>query len=119
MRTISPSPEVFYGHRPPGPATRKTSCEPIFSTQTANSLAMIIITRPDATEAQIQHIVSRVADWGLPAEVSRGEMRAVIAVIGAQDKIRHKPLPSLPPAASSSPPSNPSQFLSTAHPLTP
>jgi len=77
MRTIFPSPEVIHGHRPPVPVARKTSCEPIFSTQTANSLAMIIITRPDATEEQIQHIVSRVADWGLRAEVSRGEMRVV------------------------------------------
>src|SRR3981081_1677511 len=96
MRTIFPSPEVAPGHSPPLSAPLKTSCEPIFSTQTANSLAMIIITRPDATEEQIQHIVSRIADWGLRAEVSRGVMGVVFGVIGAEDKIRQKPLGAFP-----------------------
>ena len=112
MRTISPSPEVIHGHRPPAAAARKTSCEPIFSTQTANSLAMIIITRPDATEEQIQHIVSRIADWGLRAEVSRGEMRVVIGVIGAEDKIRQKPLGAFPGVESVMPVLKPYKLVS-------
>jgi len=112
MRTIFPSPEVAPGHRPPLSAPRKTSCEPIFSTQTANSLAMIIITRPDATEEQIQHIVSRIADWGLRAEVSRGEMRVVIGVIGAEDKIRQKPLGAFPGVESVMPVLKPYKLVS-------
>src|SRR5258707_1761085 len=112
MRTISPSPEVIHGHRPPVPAARKTSCEPSFSTQTANSLAMIIITRPDATEEQIQHIVSRIADWGLRAEVSRGVMRVVIGVIGAEDKIRQKPLGAFPGVESVMPVLKPYKLVS-------
>jgi 3-deoxy-7-phosphoheptulonate synthase len=70
----------------------QNSCEPVIPPQTEEALAMIIITRPDATEEQIDHIVSRIRDWGLRAEVSRGEMRVVIGVIGPEDKIREKPL---------------------------
>jgi 3-deoxy-7-phosphoheptulonate synthase len=112
MRTILPSPELSHSHRPPLPAARKTSCEPTFSNQTANSLAMIIITRPDATEDQIQHIVSRIADWGLRAEVSRGEMRVVIGVIGAEDKIRQKPLGAFPGVESVMPVLKPYKLVS-------
>ncbi|MEA3209980.1 MAG: 3-deoxy-7-phosphoheptulonate synthase [Chthoniobacter sp.] len=53
---------------------------------------MIIVTKPDATEDQIQHIVDRVVEWGLKAEVSRGAMRTVIGVIGSEDSIREKPI---------------------------
>jgi 3-deoxy-7-phosphoheptulonate synthase len=112
MRTILPSPEPTASHRSPLPAARKTSCEPTFSTQTANSLAMIIITRPDATEDQIQYIVSRIADWGLRAEVSRGEMRVVIGVIGAEDKIRQKPLGAFPGVESVMPVLKPYKLVS-------
>lgn len=73
---------------------------------------MIIITRPDATEEQIQHIVSRIADWGLRAEVSRGEMRVVIGVIGAEDKIRQKPLGAFPGVESVMPVLKPYKLVS-------
>src|SRR5256886_2557592 len=53
---------------------------------------MIIVTKPDATEEQIQHIVDRIKEWGLKAEVSRGAVRVVIGVIGPEDVIREKPL---------------------------
>src|SRR6516162_3452018 len=66
------------------------------SASQTNALAMIIVTRPDVTEEQIQHIVSRIQDWGLKAEVSRGEMRVVIGVIGPEDKISQKPLGAFP-----------------------
>ena len=64
---------------------------------------MIIITRPDASEEQIEHIVSRIRSWGLKAEVSRGEMRVVIGVIGPEDKIREKPLAAFPGVESVTP----------------
>jgi 3-deoxy-7-phosphoheptulonate synthase len=73
---------------------------------------MIIITRPDASEEQIQHIVSRIADWGLRAEVSRGEMRVVIGVIGAEDKIRQKPLGAFPGVESVMPVLKPYKLVS-------
>ncbi len=64
---------------------------------------MIIVTRPDATEAQIDRIVSRIHSWGLKAEVSRGAMRVVIGVIGPEDKIREKPLGAFPGVESVTP----------------
>src|SRR5271166_6728112 len=68
-----------------------------------NYIAMIIITRPDATEEQIDHIVSRIRNWGLKSEVSRGEHRVVIGVIGPEDKIREKPLGAFPGVESVTP----------------
>jgi 3-deoxy-7-phosphoheptulonate synthase len=53
---------------------------------------MIIITQPAVTEAQIDHIVARVEEFGLQAQVIRGAMRVVIGVIGPEDVIREKPL---------------------------
>ena len=70
---------------------------------TPNSIAMIIVTRPDATEEQIDHIVDRIRSWGLKTEVSRGEMRVVIGVIGPEDKIREKPLGAFPGVESVTP----------------
>ena len=64
---------------------------------------MIIVTRPDTTEEQIDHIVDRIRSWGLKAEVSRGEMRVVIGVIGPEDKIREKPLGAFPGVESVTP----------------
>jgi len=64
---------------------------------------MIIITRPDATEEQIEHIVTRIHRWGLKTEVSRGELRVVIGVIGPEDKIREKPLGAFPGVESVTP----------------
>ena len=70
---------------------------------TSNLIAMIIVTRPDATEEQIEHIVDRIRSWGLKTEVSRGEMRVVIGVIGPEDKIREKPLGAFPGVESVTP----------------
>ncbi|MEA3188152.1 MAG: 3-deoxy-7-phosphoheptulonate synthase [Chthoniobacter sp.] len=53
---------------------------------------MIIVTKSDATEEQISHIVDRIKQWGLKAEVSRGAVRVVIGVIGPEDVIREKPI---------------------------
>jgi 3-deoxy-7-phosphoheptulonate synthase len=57
---------------------------------------MIIVTKPGATEAQIDHILERIQEWGLKAEVSRGELRVVIGVIGAEDAIRERPIAAIP-----------------------
>src|SRR5882757_2492679 len=79
---------------------------------TPNSIAMIIITRPDATEEQIDHIVARIRSWGLKTEVSRGEMRVVIGVIGPEDKIREKPLGAFPGVESVMPVLKPYKLVS-------
>ena len=64
---------------------------------------MIIVTKPDATEAQIQHILDRVKEWGLKCEVSRGERRVVIGVIGEEELIREKPIAAIPGVESVTP----------------
>jgi 3-deoxy-7-phosphoheptulonate synthase len=76
------------------------------------SIVMIIITRPDATEDQIEHIVTRIRSWGLKSEVSRGEMRVVIGVIGPEDKIREKPLGAFPGVESVTPVLKPYKLVS-------
>jgi 3-deoxy-7-phosphoheptulonate synthase len=64
---------------------------------------MIIVTREDATEDQISHILERIAEWGLKAEVSRGALRTVIGVIGPEDAIREKPIAAIPGVESVTP----------------
>jgi 3-deoxy-7-phosphoheptulonate synthase len=48
---------------------------------------MIIVVRPDATEAQIQHILDRVQELGFTPHYSRGEQRTVIGAIGDETKV--------------------------------
>src|ERR1700730_10438200 len=79
---------------------------------TPNSLAMIIVTRPDTTEEQIDYIAARIRSWGLKAEVSRGAMRVVIGVIGPEDKIREKPLGAFPGVESVMPVLKPYKLVS-------
>jgi|SRR5215211_1783635 len=57
---------------------------------------MIIITHPTATEEQIEQIVARLEDFGLEAQVSRGENRVIVGVIGPEELVREKPLASMP-----------------------
>jgi 3-deoxy-7-phosphoheptulonate synthase len=64
---------------------------------------MIIVTKPNATEEQIQHIVDRIKEWGLRPEVSRGAVRVVIGVVGPEDIIREKPLAAIPGVESVTP----------------
>src|SRR5438105_7050250 len=60
------------------------------------SCAMLIITQPNATEDQIERVVARVREFGLDAQISRGASRVIIGVIGAEDRIREKPLAAMP-----------------------
>src|SRR5215831_11764461 len=51
---------------------------------------MIVITQPTATEDQIQKIVTRVREFGLEAQISRGASRVIIGVIGPEALLREK-----------------------------
>lgn len=64
---------------------------------------MIIVTTPGVSEAEIAHIVERIEQWGLRAEVSRGALRVVIGVIGPEEIIREKPLTAIPGVESATP----------------
>ena len=57
---------------------------------------MIIITQPGATEEQIEQIVSRVQEFGLEAEVSRGGTRVIVGVTGPAELVRDQRLSSMP-----------------------
>ena len=57
---------------------------------------MIIITQPAVTDAQIDHILARIEEYGLRSQVMRGESRVVIGVIGPDELIREKPLAAIP-----------------------
>ncbi|MDD5595991.1 MAG: 3-deoxy-7-phosphoheptulonate synthase, partial [Candidatus Omnitrophica bacterium] len=45
---------------------------------------MILVLRPDATQAQIDHIIDKVQKLGLKPMVSRGTQRTIIGVIGPE-----------------------------------
>src|SRR5207245_3634188 len=53
---------------------------------------MIVITRPSATEEQIQRIVTRVREFGLEAQISRGASRVINGVMGPEALLREKPI---------------------------
>src|SRR6188472_3337296 len=57
---------------------------------------MIIITRPAVTDAQIDHIVARIEEFGLRSHIMRGESRVVIGVLGPDEAIREKPIAAIP-----------------------
>lgn len=57
---------------------------------------MIIITQPSVTDAQIDHIVSRIEEFGFRSQIMRGDKRVVIGVIGSDELIREKPLAAIP-----------------------
>jgi 3-deoxy-7-phosphoheptulonate synthase len=57
---------------------------------------MIIVLKPDATEAQILYIQERIKKIGLTAMVSKGTQRTIIGVIGPEDILRVTPLEVFP-----------------------
>ena len=57
---------------------------------------MIIVLKRDATDAQIQHIIEKIREWGLIPNLSRGEERTIIGVIGDESILRVKPVDVFP-----------------------
>src|SRR5437762_12598586 len=53
---------------------------------------MIVIPQPNATEEQIQRIITRVREFGLEAQISRCASRVIIGVIGPEGLLREKPI---------------------------
>ncbi|RMH31426.1 MAG: 3-deoxy-7-phosphoheptulonate synthase [Nitrospirae bacterium] len=64
---------------------------------------MIIVLKPDATEEHIDHIVERLRELGLRAQVSRGEERTIIGVIGDERLLHHQPISVFPGVESVTP----------------
>jgi 3-deoxy-7-phosphoheptulonate synthase len=57
---------------------------------------MILVMRPEATLAQIEHAIERVTELGFTPHVSRGESRTVIGVIGDETKPQAEMLEAIP-----------------------
>ena len=57
---------------------------------------MNIVLRPEATDAQINHIIEKVKKLGLTPHVSKGTERTIIGVIGPEDVLRVTPLEVFP-----------------------
>ncbi|MBI4520125.1 MAG: 3-deoxy-7-phosphoheptulonate synthase [Gemmatimonadetes bacterium] len=57
---------------------------------------MIIVTRKDVSEEEIDHIRERIEGLGLRTHVSRGESRTVIGCIGDEERLEEIPLLAIP-----------------------
>jgi 3-deoxy-7-phosphoheptulonate synthase len=57
---------------------------------------MIIVLKPGSTDAQVEHILERIAERGLKAHLSRGVHRTIIGVIGEEEKLQVEPLVAIP-----------------------
>ena len=57
---------------------------------------MIIVLKPGATQADIDHIVEKVKEHGLTPHLSTGKERVVIGVIGDERIIQNLPLSIFP-----------------------
>jgi 3-deoxy-7-phosphoheptulonate synthase len=57
---------------------------------------MILVIRPDATDAQIDHIIARIEEVGFRPHVSRGEQRTIIGVIGDERKPQAETFEAIP-----------------------
>src|SRR6476469_3102228 len=57
---------------------------------------MIIVLRPNSTDAQIDHILERIQELGFKPHLSRGELRTIIGVIGDENKLHAEPLAAIP-----------------------
>ncbi len=64
---------------------------------------MIIITRPNVTDAEIDHIRERIESVGMRTHLSRGEQRTIIGCIGDESLLAEVPLRSLPGVESVTP----------------
>jgi 3-deoxy-7-phosphoheptulonate synthase len=57
---------------------------------------MIIVLKPGATTAQVNHIIDKVKALGLTPHLSQGSERTIIGVIGPEDVLRVTPLEVFP-----------------------
>lgn len=57
---------------------------------------MIIILKPNCSEEQLAHVLEKIEEFGLKHDVSQGEHRTLIGVIGEEDIVRNAPLQAIP-----------------------
>src|SRR3989338_8272485 len=73
---------------------------------------MIIVLKPDATKKQIAHIEDKIRALGLKPMLSVGKERAIIGVIGEEDRARLQPFEAFPGVESVVPIQKPYKFAS-------
>jgi 3-deoxy-7-phosphoheptulonate synthase len=56
----------------------------------------MIIMQPDATQAQIDQVIHEVVSYGLKADVSAGDYKTVIDLVGDEKRISFTRLASFP-----------------------
>ncbi len=64
---------------------------------------MIIVFKPTATEEDIDHVTDRLRELGLKSQMSRGEERTIIGVIGDERLLDNQPLTVFPGVESVTP----------------
>lgn len=64
---------------------------------------MIIVFKPTATEENIDHVTDRLRELGLKSQMSRGEERTIIGVIGDERLLDNQPLTVFPGVESVTP----------------
>lgn len=64
---------------------------------------MIIVLKPDATEAQTDHLLDRLRELGFKTHVSKGEERTIVGIIGDDRLLQNQPLTAFPGVESATP----------------
>lgn len=64
---------------------------------------MIIVLKPDATEQDVDHLVDRLRSLGLKSQITKGEERTVVGVIGDERILQGQPLSVFPGVESVTP----------------
>src|SRR5688572_30468226 len=57
---------------------------------------MIIVIRPNSTQAEIDHVLERIRELGFKPHLSQGVHRTIIGVIGDENKLQAEPLAAIP-----------------------
>ncbi len=64
---------------------------------------MIIVLRPDASEAQVDHLLDRLRELGFKTHLSKGEERTIVGIIGDDRLLQNQPLTAFPGVESVTP----------------
>ena len=64
---------------------------------------MIIVLKPDATEAQLDHLLDRLRELGFKTHLSKGEERTIVGIIGDDRLLQNQPLTAFPGVESVTP----------------
>ena len=64
---------------------------------------MIIVLKPEATQQDIEHLVDRLRSLGLKSQITKGEERTVVGVIGDERVLQGQPLTVFPGVESVTP----------------